>query len=136
MARAINLKAMSTRELNGKIASMPEPIPLEYRTEPMPKSSWPVAIYISALVWALLSLRLNTALSSVYNEGSGAALRTQMALLLGAAGRLGWARTRREQGRGWIFYVALLAVAPLLWPLIAPPLDRLGVKIWGGPWIP
>ena len=62
--------------------------------------------------------------------------RTEVALLACAAGRLVFARIRRERNNGWIFYVAILILALPLWLIIARPLERIGRSIWGGPLFP
>lgn len=113
-----------------------EQIALDYSRSTPPRSSWPVALYTCALIWAFVTMRMYTAMTTSYRAESIAELRTQLPLLACAAIRLAWARHRREQGRGWVFYVVLLFLAPLVWSIIAPALDRIGRMLWGGPLIP
>jgi hypothetical protein len=113
-----------------------KPIALEYSRQPAPKSAWPVGVYTWALVWATVTMRWYTAATTSYRDENLAQLRTQLPLLACAALRLAWARYRGEQGRGWIFYVALLLGAPVLWAVASPYLGSLGRTLWGGPLIP
>lgn len=79
------------------------------------KSSWPVRAYLVAVFWAFITMYGYVAGSIPYKYEQIAHWRIQFALLSCAGVRLAWARFRREQGRGWIFYVVLLALAPFLW---------------------
>lgn len=97
-------------------------------------STWPVGLYTAALLWAFVTLHLTGPFQ--YRDELWPRLRTQLVLLGCAAARLVWARRRREQGRGWVFYVAALFLAMPLWHLIAPPLSAFGRRVWGGPLIP
>lgn len=115
---------------------MQEPVPLDYSHLTPANSNWPLRLYALALIWAVVSLRWYTAVTTSYREDSLAELRAQLPLILGAALRLAWARYRREQSKGWIFYVALLLLAPVIWALISAPLASLGRSLWGGPLIP
>jgi len=112
------------------------PLPLAYSPQRPAESSWPVGFYVIALLWAFATMRYYTAATTAYREESFAQLRTQLPLLACATTRLVWARCRREQGKGWVFYVALLLFAPVLWAVLSPPLARLGRMLWGGPLIP
>lgn len=112
-----------------------QPIPLDYTAHPPAPSSWPIGFYVLALVWALLSMRAYTAMTTSYRDEFLAQLRTQIALLVCATLRLAWARHRREQGRGWILYLLLLFASPVLWAILSPHLASLGRLFWGGPLI-
>jgi len=57
------------------------------------------------------------AMSIAYKDDQIAQWRTQFALVTCAGLRLVWARYRRHQGRGWIFYVIALFLSPLAWAL-------------------
>ena len=111
----------------------PPPLALDYSPDALPKSSWPVGLYLFALIWAFVTMRIDTAFTTAYRSEAIAELRTQLPLLACAAARLAWARWRREQGRGWVFYVVLLFAAPVLWAVLSPPLGQLGRMLWGGP---
>src|SRR5690349_17613586 len=112
------------------------PLPLAYSQQTGPKSSWPIGLYVFALLWAFVTMRFYTATTTAYGEENVAQLRAQLPLLACAAVRLAWARSRREQGKGWVFYVVLLLLAPVLWAVFSPALGRLGRTLWGGPLIP
>ena len=113
-----------------------EPMPLDYaQCEPEP-SSWPVRLYVAALVWAFFTFSFVGFAQETYRADSQARMRTQVPLLMLAAFRLVWARYRRDRGRGWVFYVVLLVFAAPLWELVSGPLDRLGRSFWDGPLIP
>jgi hypothetical protein len=79
--------------------------------------SWPVVLYVGAMVWAFATLFALTQL----NDGAEinrVRLRTQVTLLSCAAARLVWAVLRKEKGKGWLFYVVLLLLAAPLWFLV------------------
>ena len=106
-----------------------KPAVLEYETS-SDKTSWPVRLYIGALVWAFFTLGIFTpALDG--REANKARLRAQVALLACALLRLAWAIHRKEKGRGWKFYLVLLFLAAPIWLLIEQPLWSLGRVIWG-----
>jgi hypothetical protein len=113
-----------------------QPIPLTYSRQSLPKSSWPVGLYVFALLWAFVTMRIYSAVTTSYREENMAQLRTQVPLLVCAAIRLIWARCRRETGNGWMFYIVLLFLAPILWAALSPVLARLGRMLWGEPLIP
>jgi hypothetical protein len=94
------------------------------------KSSWPVRLYIVALVFAFLTLGVFT--PALDGRASNVARnRAQVALLACATLRLAWALHTREKGKGWVFYVVLLFLAAPIWLLIEEPLWSLGRAIWG-----
>ena len=109
-----------------------KPAQLDYSPVTAPKSGWPVGLYTIALIWAVLAMHGYTAATTAYRDESRAAFRTQIALVACATVRLVWARVRREQGRGWLFYIVLLFSAPILWAVFSPWLARLGYSLWGG----
>ena len=111
------------------------PPPLDYSSNGLSPSSWPVDRYLIAMVWAGVSMRFYTAATVSYSDENWAQFRTQVALLTCAGLRLVWARLRREQGKGWVFYIVLLYLAPLVWAVAAPMTGRLGTKLWHGPLI-
>lgn len=94
------------------------------------KSSWPIWLYVAALIWAYLTLSIFT-LALDGREINAARARGQVALLACATLRLAWALHRREKGKGWVFYVVLLFLAAPLWILVEQPLWALGRTIWG-----
>jgi hypothetical protein len=109
------------------------PHPLSYSRHEAEESSWPVGIYLGALLWAFITMRWYTAVTTGYRDESLAQFRTQVALLGCALLRLVWARLRRERGIRWAFYIALLVLSPILWAFVSPALGRLGRSLWGGP---
>jgi hypothetical protein len=113
-----------------------QPLLLDYSQQPLAKSSWPVGLYVFALLWAFVTMRVYSAATTAYRNENLAQLRTQVPLLACAAIRLIWARCRREQGKGWTFYVVLLLLAPILWAVVSPVLAHLGLMLWGKPLIP
>jgi len=112
-----------------------QPIPLDYSQQTPAKSTWPVGLYVFALLWALVTMRFYSAVTTAYREENDAQLRTQVPLLVCAAIRLIWARCRREKGKGWLFYVVLLLLSPILWAVVSPAIARLGRILWGKPLI-
>ena len=108
-----------------------QPLSLHYAQQTPVSSTWSVALYVFALLWALVTMRYYTAATTVYRGENLAQLRTQIALLACATLRLVWARCRREQGKGWMFYVVLLFLAPILWAVVSPALARFGRSLWG-----
>jgi len=114
--------------------------PLEYATQPEGKavleSRWPVGIYVVALIWSAVTMRFYTAATVVYGDENFAQFRTQVALLICAVLRIVWARRRREQGRGWIFYVVILFLSPVIWAIASAPIAKLGHIVWGRPLMP
>jgi hypothetical protein len=111
------------------------PLPLAYSQQRPAKSSWPVGLYVFALLWAFVTMRFHSAATTAYRDENLAQLRTQIPLLACAALRLVWARRTRERGKGWVFYIVLLFFAPVLWAFLSPLLTRLGRMLWGGPLI-
>ncbi len=103
-------------------------------------SNWPTWVYVLALIWALLTLSWQSAAMNGYRDEIRAESRTQIPLLALATMRLVWARRRREQSKGWIFYVTILFLAVPIWGLVAPPLRDFGMRVamrwWGGPLFP
>jgi membrane protein YdbS with pleckstrin-like domain len=113
--------------------SMPEP--MDYHSQ-KPTSNWPAGWYITALVWAFLTLTVASAMTTAYREENAANTRTQFPLLLCAAGQLVWARYRGERSKSWIFYIAVLVAAVPIWYLVAPPIASVARSILGRPLIP
>jgi uncharacterized membrane protein HdeD (DUF308 family) len=106
-----------------------KPLVLDYAKD-ADKSSWPAGLYVGALVWAFLTLSVFTP-SLDGQENNAARMRAQVALLACATLRLAWALHRKEKGKGWKFYVVLLALAAPIWLLVEQPLWSLGRALWG-----
>jgi hypothetical protein len=124
-------------EKSTESAERGEPPPLGYSQVPFGSeraSTWPVRLYVAALLWAFVTVYVIA--PPPYSDERWPRLRTQLALLGCAAARLVWAQRKREQGRGWVFYVAVLFLAMPIWLLIAPPLSTIGRRVWGVPLIP
>jgi hypothetical protein len=68
------------------------PDALDYSPKMPDQSSWPVGIYLIALLWAAVTMRFYTAATVAYGDENFAEFRTQIALLTCAALRLVWAR--------------------------------------------
>ena len=88
------------------------------------KTSWPVRLYLSAIVFAFFTLALfTTTLSGA--AINAARLRTHAGILLLFVLRLLWAVHRREQSKRWRVYVWLMFLAAPLWLLVEPWLFAL-----------
>ena len=97
---------------------------------PALKSTWPIGLYLGAVVWAFLTLIVFTAALDG-PETNAARSRAQIALIACALIRLAWALHKKDGSRGWIFYVVLLFLAAPTWMLIEQPLWSLGRALWG-----
>jgi hypothetical protein len=104
-----------------------QPAVLHYATAP-DAAGWPIGVYVGALLWAFITLRLFTwrlAKRPSDAELNYFGLRVQLAFLTLAAIRLAWAVIRKDRSRGWVLYVILLALATPLWLL----LERIGYRL-------
>src|SRR4051794_26738731 len=96
------------------------PAVLNYATVPDPPG-WPIIIYLGALVWAFVTLRLFTqpwVQPPSYAKLNGFRFRVQLSALTCAAIRLAWAAYRKDRSRAWVLYVVLLTLAAPFWLLL------------------
>jgi 4-amino-4-deoxy-L-arabinose transferase-like glycosyltransferase len=83
------------------------------------KTSWPIRLYLGALVFAFLTLSLFTPSLSGRDVNVGRA-RTQAGICLIFVLRLLWAVHRKEQGKTWRVYVVCMLLAVPIWLLVEP----------------
>ena len=88
------------------------------------KTSWPIRLYLGALVFAFLTLSVFTPTLSGREINLGRA-RAQAGICLVFALRLLWAVHRREQSKTWRVYVACMVLAVPIWLLAEPWLFAL-----------
>ena len=103
------------------LQSIPHPSHLRMDTLPAQpaKTSWPIRLYLGALVFAFLTLAVftPTLTGREVNIGRG---RTQAGICLILLLRLLWAVHRREHSKTWRVYVACMFLAVPLWLLVEP----------------
>jgi hypothetical protein len=83
------------------------------------KTSWPIKLYLGALVFAFLSLSIFTPALDGREVNIGRA-RTQAGICLIFVLRLLWAVHRKEQSKAWQVYVACMFLAVPIWLLVEP----------------
>jgi hypothetical protein len=83
------------------------------------KTSWPIRLYLGALVFAFLTLAVFTPSLSGREVNVGRA-RAQAGICLILVLRLLWAVHRRERGNAWRVYVACMFLAVPIWLLVEP----------------
>ena len=83
------------------------------------KTSWPIRLYLGALVFACLTLAVFTPTLSGPEINAGR-VRTQAGVCLVLVLRLLWAVHRGEQSRTWRVYVACMFLAVPIWLLVEP----------------
>lgn len=89
-------------------------------------TSWPVALYIVAMIFAWLTLTVFT--QAVDGALSGGRMLAQLCIMVVLGLRLAYAMRVKERSRTWIIYVAGMFLALPIW-LIAEPLV-LAIKHW------
>lgn len=89
------------------------------------KTSWPIKLYLGALVFAFLTLAVLTPTLSGREINAGRA-STQAGICLIFVLRLLWAVHRKEQSKTWRIYVACMFLAVPIWLLVEPWLFALG----------
>lgn len=83
------------------------------------KTSWPIRLYLGALVFALVSLSICTPALDGREVNIGRA-RTQAGICLIFILRLLWAVHRKEQSKSWRVYVVCMFAAAPIWLLVEP----------------
>ena len=84
------------------------------------KTSWPIKLYLGALVFAFLTLAVFTPTLSRREINAGRA-RTQAGICLIFVLRLLWAVHRKEQSKTWRIYVACMFLAVPIWLFFVEP---------------
>lgn len=94
------------------------------------KTSWPIKLYLGAVVFALLTLVIFTsALDGP--ELSAGRIRTQAGICLIFVLRLLWAIDQKEQSKIWRVYVTCLFLAAPIWMVLEPCLFAIK-RAYGG----
>lgn len=89
------------------------------------RTNWPVKLYIGALLFAYVSMRIFT--PALDGGAMNAARGSSQLAICGVLGlRLAWALQRREQSKVWIPYVVAMLFAVPIWHLVEPLVRSLG----------
>ena len=83
------------------------------------KTSWPIRLYLGALVFGFLTLSVFTPTLTGREINIGRT-RTQAGICLIFVLRLLWAVHRKEQNKTWRIYVACMFLAVPIWLLVEP----------------